>query len=415
MRRRSLRDEPAGPLPGAHPGARSAKGRAVSAAWTVLLKELRDALRDRRTLLVIVLSSVAVGPLVLVLLSTLVAGIEQRAESREVVVAGIEHAPTLHNYLQRQTYSARPAPQDFERQLLDKRLGEPVLVVGPDFEAELGRGEAPRVEIVLSSANPRAAAGAARLTRLLQGFQQEQALLRLAWRGASPTALQAIEVDERDLASPAARAAQWTALLPFFMLMAVVYGALHAALDSTAGERERGSLEPLLTNPVPPLALVLGKWGAVAAVAMFVALLSCASFLPGQWLLRSETLAAMFRFGVREGVVFLALLLPLAGAVSALLMAIAIRCRSVKEAQASAAALVLAASLLPLLNLFSQEGEARWHLAVPALAQITLMSRVLKGESMAPWEWVLPLAVCVLLALLCLAYVARRLRAAALE
>ncbi len=288
-------------------------------------------------------------------------------------------------------------------------------MIGPGFEAELARGEAPRVELVLSSANPRAQAGASRASRLLQGFAQEQAMLRLAWRGLSPAALQAVEVDERDLASPAARAAQWATLVPFFMLMAVVYGALHAALDTTAGERERGSLEPLLTNPVPPLALVLGKWGAVAAVAMLIALLSCASFLPGQWLLRSETLAAMFRFGVREGAMFLALLLPLAGALSALLMAIAIRCRSVKEAQANATALVLAVSLLPLLSLFSQEGEALWHLAVPALAQITLMGRVLKGEPMAAWEWALPLVVCGLLVLLCLGFVARGLRTAAMK
>jgi sodium transport system permease protein len=387
----------------------------IGAAWTVLRKELCDALRDRRTLLTIVLSSVAVGPLVLVLLSTLVAGMEERADSREVLVAGIEHAPTLRNYLERQTYRVSAAPEQFEQQLQSKRLGEPVLVIPAGFEADLARGEAPRVELVLSSANPRAQAGASRLSRLLQGFAQEQAMLRLAWRGVAPSALQAIEVDERDLASPAARAAQWATLVPFFMLMAVLYGALHAALDTTAGERERGSLEPLLLNPVPPLALVLGKWAAVAAVAMLIALLSCASFLPGQWLLRSETLAAMFRFGIGEGAMFLVLLLPLAGALSALLMAIAIRCRSVKEAQANATALVLAVSLLPLLTLFNQEGEAPWHLGVPALAQITLMGRVLKGEPISPWELAVPLAVSVLLVALCLALVARSLRGAAVK
>jgi sodium transport system permease protein len=386
-----------------------------NAAWVVLLKELRDALRDRRTLLVIVLGSVAMGPLVLVLLSTLVAGIEQRAESRELRVVGIEHAPTLHNYLVRQTVAVLSAPADYEQQLRRKQLGEPVLVVAEDFEAALARGEAPRVEVVLSSADARAVAGAARLTRLLQGFQQEQAMLRLAWRGASPAALQAIEVDERDLASPAARAAQWTALLPFFVLMAVVYGAMHAALDTTAGERERGSLEPLLGNPVPLLALVLGKWGAVAGVAMGVALLSCASFLPGQWLLRSESLAAVFHFGPGEALAFLALLLPLAGALSALLMAVALRCRSVKEAQAHAAMLVLAVSLLPLLSLFSQDGESRWHLWVPVLAQITLMRRVLQGEAIAKGEWALPLGLCAVLALLCLLWLARGLRGAALR
>ncbi|MGL6108523.1 MAG: ABC transporter permease subunit, partial [Rubrivivax sp.] len=221
--------------------------------------------------------------------------------------------------------------------------------------------------------------------------------------------------DERDLASPAARAAQWATLVPFFVLMAVLYGALHAALDTTAGERERGSLEPLLMNPASRAALVLGKWGAVACVAMLIALLSCASFLPGQWLLRSETLSAMFRFGMREGAMFLALLLPLAGALSALLMAIAIRCRSFKEAQANSAGLVLLVSLLPLLTLFNQDGEAPWFLWLPALAQITLMGRVLKGEPMAAWEVAVPLLVCMLLTALCLAFVAHSLRRAALK
>ena len=112
---------------------------------------------------------------------------------------------------------------------------------------------------------------------------------------------------------------------------------------------------------------------------------------------------------------FLALLLPLAGALSALLMAIAIRCRSVKEAQANATALVLVVSLLPLLTLFNQEGEAPWHLWVPALAQITLMGRVLKGEPIAAWELALPLVMSVLLVALCLAFVARTLARAALS
>jgi sodium transport system permease protein len=155
-------------------------------------------------------------------------------------------------------------------------------------------------------------------------------------------------------------------MVPFFVLMAVFYGALNAALDSTAGERERGSLEPLLMNPSSRMALVLGKWGAVASVGMLIAVLSCLSFLPGQWLLKSEALAAMFRFGIGEALAFIALLLPLAGALAALLMAIAIRCKSFKEAQANATVVVLAVSMLPLVSLMNQEGTAPWHLWVPA-------------------------------------------------
>jgi sodium transport system permease protein len=387
----------------------------MAAAWTVYLKELVDALRDRRTLLVVLLSSVAIGPAVLVLISQLVAGIEKRAEAREVVVHGIEHAPTLRNYLERQTYTVRAAPAGYEQQLKDSRLGDPVLVVPADFEADLARGKAPVVELLASAGNQRSQTGSGPVLRLLRGFNQEQATLRLAVRGVSPAALEAVRVEERDLADPASRAAQLSTMVPFFVLMAVLYGALNAALDTTAGERERGSLEPLLMNPAPRLALVLGKWGAVASVGILIAVLSCLSFLPGQWLLRSEALSALFRFGIGEALSFVGLLLPRAGALAAVLMAVAIRCRSFKEAQANATIVLLGVSMLPLVTIFSQEGPAPWHLWVPALAQTTLMARVLRGEAL-PWADVaLAAGVCVLLAALAIGFVARTLRTAALK
>jgi sodium transport system permease protein len=384
-------------------------------AWTVYCKELVDALRDRRTLLMVLLSSVAVGPLVLVLVSQLVSGIEKRAEARMVVVQGMEHAPTLANYIARQTFTVTPAPADFEQKLRDSKLADPVLVVPADFEALLARGEVPVVELMSSAGNQRAQTGSGRVLRLLRGFNQEQATLRLAVRGISPAALEAMQVEERDLANPATRAAQLATMVPFFVLMAVLYGALNAALDTTAGERERGSLEPLLMNPAPKAALVLGKWGAVASVGMLIAVLSCLSFLPGQWLLRSETLAALFQFGLREALLFIAVLLPLAGALSALLMAIAIRCKSFKEAQANATVVILGVSLLPLVTVFNQEGTAPWHLWVPALAQSTLMGRVLKGEALVAGDVMISVAVCAVLVVGALAFVARTLRSAALR
>jgi sodium transport system permease protein len=382
-------------------------------AWIVMRKELVDALRDRRTLLMVLLSSVAMGPLVLVLLSTLVSGIEKRAEAREVMVVGQAHGPTLVNYLLRQTYTLKDAPEDWERQLQDSKLGDPVLVIPPGFEAALASGEPPVVEVVGSSANQRASTGMRRLLTLVQGFNREQSVLRLAVRGVAVGALEAVQVEERDLANAGSRAAQLATLVPFFVLMAVLYGALNAALDTTAGERERGSLEPLLMNPSARGALVAGKWGAVAVVAMLIALLSCFSFLPGQWLLKSETLAALFRFGAPEALRFTLLLLPLAGALSAVLMAIAIRCKTFKEAQANATMVILGVSLLPMATLFNQDGEQPWHLAVPALGQLTLMGRVLKGEAIGWAEHLLPVVVCAGLVVLALGYVARQLRAAA--
>lgn len=387
----------------------------ASAAWIVFVKELRDALRDRRTLLMVVLSSVAIGPLVLLVLSALIAGMEARSESREIWVVGIEHAPTLRNFFERQTLLVRSAPADFERQLIERRLGEAVIVIPKSFEKELAAAERASLEVVSSSANNRAETSLRRVQRVLQGFNQEIALLRLTYRGVSPALLEAVQVDERDIADPRARAARFTGMLPFFVLMAVLYGALAAALDTTAGERERGSLEPLLMTPAPRVALVLGKWGAVASVGMLIAVLSCLSFLPAQALLRSETLAAMFQYGWREAMLFLALLIPLAVLLSALMMAVAIRCRSFREAQTNNTLVILVVSLLPLVSLFNQEAEQGWHLWVPALAQITLMSRVLKGEPFAAPDLLVPLGVAAFLSALCVAFLARQLRQAALR
>jgi sodium transport system permease protein len=385
----------------------------MSGAWIVFLKEVRDALRDRRTLIAVVLSSVVIGPVILFGLSVLVADSEQRAESREVWTVGIEHAPSLRNFLERQTLEVKVAPIDYERQLAQRRLGQPVLVITEDFETALARGERPLIELVSSSADTRAAAGVRRVQRALQAFNQEVALLRLTHRGVAPAMLEAIRVEERDLADPLARAARLTGMVPFFVLMAVLYGALNAALDTTAGERERGSLEPLLMTPASPLAIVTGKWGAVASVGMLIAVLSCLSFLPAQTLMRSETLAALFRFGWREAALFLALLLPLAAMLSALMMAIAVRCRTIKEAQASNTVVILVASLLPMVTLFTDSGEQPWHLWTPALAQVTLMGRVLRGDPFAVPDLLLPLAVAAALATLCLADIARHLRVAA--
>lgn len=400
--------------------ARRGEGRPMTAsiaarvAWVVLCKELVDALRDRRTLLVVLLSSVLLGPLVLIAMSGLIATFEARADKREVYVDGITRAPSLVNYFERQTFTVKAAPADYESRLRASTLADPVVVVPPDFEAALLHGDAPRVELVMDSANKPSQSGAGHIMNLLNAFSRERASLSLALRGVSVDLLQPIQIEERDLASTQTRATQLTGMLPFFVMMAVLYGALNAALDTTAGERERGSLEPLLMNPVSRAVLVLGKWGAVALLAMLVALLSCFGFLPAQWLLRSDTFQALFQFGWREALLFLAVLLPFAAALSAVLMAVAMRCKTLKEAQANCALVILGMSLLPLVALFNQSGEAPWQLWVPALAQFNLMTRVLRGEAFTMPHLLVPLLVCTLATAAGVWLVARWMKRAAL-
>ncbi len=380
--------------------------------WIVLVKEVIDALRDRRTLLRLMVPAVLMGPLLLLALSGFISSLEERAEKRELMVAGIEHAPTLRNYLERQTYTIKTAPADYEARLRATQLLEPVLVIGKDFEQALLTGQQPTVELVSDSANQRASSGLGGLNRLLGGFNRERAMLNMALRGVATELLQPVLVEERDLASSQARATRITSIIPMFIIMAVLYGALTAALDSTAGERERGSLEPLLMNPVQHLALVLGKWGAVALLGLLVALLASLSFIPAQWLLRSDSLQAMFQFGWYEAFAFLLLQLPLAAGLGAVLMAFAIRSKTFKEAQAGSALVVTLVGLAPMVSMLNPGGDAAWYLWVPGLAQNTLMMLVLKGEALSFAQVMPGVLIGAALTVACLLFVARSMRGA---
>ncbi len=307
------------------------------------------------------------------------------------------------------------ALQDYEAQLRKSSFSDPVLDIPNDFESKLAKGEAPEVVIVSDSGNRNASVGVGRIRATLRGFSEERTTLELASRGIARTSLKVLDIEEHNLANASARCAQLTNMLPFFLILAILYGALNAALDTTAGERERGSLEPLLTNPASAWSIVLGKWGAVATVGVMIAILSALSFFPGQWLLQSETLQAMFQYGAREAVLFIIVLIPLAASMSALLMAVAIRCKTFKEAQASNTIVILAFSLLPMFSLMNSTGEKAWHLALPGLAQNIVMNRILKNEPLDALTLGLPPLVALVITVVCLTFVARSLKAAAVK
>ncbi|WP_374338209.1 ABC transporter permease [Methyloversatilis sp.] len=378
-------------------------------ALAVWKKDLLEALRDRRALFIVLIGSVLTGPLVLWALSGMLAGLEARAERRVVMVSGAAHAPPLMNYLARQGYTVIDAPADHEAQLRSGRLGEPVLVIDDDFMPALARGDLPVLYIVSDSGNRRAEAGTTRLRRALSGFSSEQSSLALVMRGVAPAALDVLDLQERDLASVQARAAQLFAVLPFFVIMGVLYGALGPALETTAGERERGALTAQLLTPVPRGALVLGKWAAVACVSALVATLSVCSFIPAQSVLQGEVLASMFRFGPADAVRSLLLLWPLSAAMSAVLMAVGAAGRSLREAQVAGAMVMLFSSLLPLAVVMSDAPEQRWHGWMPVLAQHVLMNRLLRGEPWSAGDLLLPALVCAALCALALAWVRTRM------
>ena len=382
----------------------------MNAIFYIFRKEIIDAMRDRRTLMMVLISSLLILPIMLLAISELTAQIESQEEKRLVLAVNMEQAPGLENYILRQGYQIEHAPTDYEQKSRNKSLTKPVLIVSDGFAEKLQHGEKGVLEIVYDTSNRQAEIGAKLLQRLLNGYSQEVINLRLQMRGVSAGALQAVDIKERYLNRPEERKVVLTSFLPVLLISAVVIGGMFAAIDTTAGERERGSLEPLMMNPVSGWQMVLGKWGAVAFIAMTVVLLTVGSFFPSQLLIRSDTLRAEFQFGVAEALRFLFIMLPLAACLSSIQVAIALSCKNFKEAQVRNQMFSLLVTMAPLMLSLSQGPEPKWFRWSPVLSQNLLMNQILKGEVIGLLPVLSSVGICVALTALSLAYVARKMR-----
>ncbi|NWG76665.1 MAG: ABC transporter permease [Rubrivivax sp.] len=378
-------------------------------ALTVFLKELVDALRDRRTWFVVLVGSVIAGPAALLLVSNFVSGVEERAARREIVIDGIEHAPTLVNFLQRAGATVVAAPADYADQLRSGRLQNAVIRPPADFERRLASGATVRVDVLFDDSHDKAQPVVRASLRLLAAFNRELGMQRLVARGVSPQLLEAIEAEEQSLSPAGARGAQLLFIVPWVALLVAVAGSMSVAIDVTAGERERGSLEPLLGNPVDVRALVLGKWAAVTVCSAAIVVLTIAGFIVAMQFIRNETLSALMQFGAREVGLFAVMLLPFSALMAAVNMLAATYGRSFKEAQTYVSYITMLVNVAPIVPLFLSVRDAAWQLAVPALGQLAVLMRGLRGEPVGAVDIAGPGLVCVALTALVLGLHARLL------
>ena len=376
----------------------------------IAFKELMDALRDRRTMLMVFVVTLFGMPFMMVILSESANRYESQAEKKQVWVAGLDHAPVLQNYIERQGYKISPAPNDYESQLQTKNLIDPVLVISPDFQERLAHGERPAVDIVMDVANQDSKAGVAPLKRLMQGFGMEQAGLNLAMRGVSLDILNVVEVRERHLSRTADSGAQLKSALTMMLMLTMMSAGLYAAIDTSAGERERGSLEPLLMNPVPGWSFTIGKWMAVGTLTMLVVVSNVLSIFPASFLIRNEAIRIMLQFSSKELFLMILVLLPLGLAVAAVQIAIAINGKSHKEAQARCTILVVMAPLISMVSIFKQGADPVWFKWMPLLSQNLLMGKILNNETIGSVDMVAPILSCVLITVAALWYVSKKIR-----
>ena len=375
----------------------------------VYLKELRDSVRDRRTMLMVFVASIVMGPLTLILVAQYVTGLQEKSRILKVRMTGQQHAPQLVNFLQRSDVEIEDAPVDYEERVREGRL-DAVIVVPRDFEERFLAGDATKVEIVYDDSRTDASPAIRQAERLLRAFNQETGMLRLVARGVSPDLATPLKVEHINTATPRQKGAFLLFIIPMFGILSPLLGGMTVAIDSTAGERERGSLEPLLTNPVKVEQVVAGKWLAAWTFASAVSALTLGGFVLAATLYSSRQLAALMSFSWPELGLFLALVVPFAAMTAALQMLICTYGRTYREAQTYVSYLTTVVSFVPLVVMFSGLKDAAWQLAVPVLGQQMAFSRIVRGDPLGPQDFAIPSGIAIAIAAIALVVLSRLLR-----
>ena len=354
-----------------------------SRMMVVTRKELTDAFRDRRAIYTIVFSTL-IGPLMIAFLFNRLAGEERAAQDIQIPVAGRELAPVLIQWLEQQPgVEIVPGPSDPEKAVRD-RTEDLVLVIEKEFAEKFRDSRPAPVQVVSDSTRQATRSKVKRLNSLLNGFSAQTGSLRLIARGVSPEVASALKVKEVEVSSAQQRAATIFNFIPMYMILAAFLAGMQIATDSTAGERERGSLEPLLLNPVPRWQLVGGKWLAAVAAALIGMVASLAFMSVVLSRLSVEDLGVRYQMDNQLRLMLLAAVAPMAFVSPAIQMTVSCFAKSFKEAQSYMSFLVLAVVIPGVLSTFYPLSNRPWLRPVPILGQYTLGMEIMSGKAPSP-------------------------------
>ncbi|MSP24457.1 MAG: ABC transporter permease [Myxococcales bacterium] len=371
----------------------------------VLVKELRDGLRDRRSLLSLLLFPL-VAPL---LVSLMLTQVVQRATGKTqitVPVAGREYAPGLVSHLEREGFLVIPAPEN-TLAVVRENEADLVLVVRPEYAQRLRTGRPASLELVIDASREDAAQSVRRVRAAIDGYGATIGALRLLAHGVNNELGQPIKIEETDVSTPEKRAAPFMNLVPMFVMLAAFMGGMYTATDATAGERERGSLEPLLLTPARRFELVLGKWLAAVAFAVATVLLTlgCTVAALSQVPLHRFGMAATL--GAADAARVAAAVVPLTLFTCGLELFIASFARSFKEAQTYLSAMVFLPMLPALLFALEPMRMKAWMPFIPVVGQQALVTAIIRGEPTQLWSYVALAAACALTGVLAVLATAR--------
>jgi sodium transport system permease protein len=351
---------------------------------TVFRKEVLDNIRDRRTMASALLMGPLFGPLLFAFVINL--SIEQSLSNLDakmvVPVIGSDRAPNLIRYLNSRNIDVIDGPLNRDAAIDSVKSGahDLVVIIPAEFGKQLAGGIPAKVQLITDQANTQADREARRARSAIIDYSQELTAARLAARGVNPMVLRPINVDEVDVSTPSGRSGILLGMLSYFFIFAMLMGGMYLAIDSTAGERERGSLEPLLSLPVTRDRLIYGK---VAATCLFMALsliLSLCSFFIALNFLPLQQLGMTPNFGPAVLLLAFLLLTPFILLGAAVMTLVASFTKSYKEAQ-TWLSIVLIAPTMPILIVSILTLRPRLEfMFIPSLSQHLLLVDMIKNE-----------------------------------
>ena len=358
---------------------------------TVFVKEFRENLRERRTLLTALLIGPVLFPALFagLLAQQLRRGVAEADQPLSLAVAHPERAPNLLGFLRQYGLTVVPVAYDDAeaREAVRAHRHALVLAVSADFGAQLAAGTPAPLALYSDSSQPAASRDVGRVRSLVYTYGELLARLRMTARGIDPLLLSPIVVQDIDVSTPAGRSVLILGTLSYLILLTTLMGGFYLAIDATAGERERGSLEPLLTAPVRRAWLIFGKILAACAYMTLSLMLSVTAFAIVLHFAGLERLGMSVNLGPGVALAVIAACLPLVPLGAALMTVVAAFTRTYREAQ-TWLGLVLLVPTLPLMFagvLGLRPTAAR--MLVPSLSQHFLITSLLRGEAL-PLGWV---------------------------
>jgi sodium transport system permease protein len=352
--------------------------------FAVVGKELLETLRDRRTLVSALCFGPLFGPVLFAVMITLTLdrALGDLERPLELAISGSARAPNLIAFLERNRleHTEHPLDETAARAAIASGQARIVLVVEPGFESAWLNGTPAPLSLIYDGADTAIARDVARLRAVLGAYGSRYAALRLQIRGVDPVLAAPLSIRDLDVATPAGRSVLLLGMVTYFILFSTLMGGLHLAIDSTAGERERGSLEALLSLPLPREVLLLGKMIATCCFMVLALAITLAAFALSLVWVPLGDLGMASHFDAPTACRVFAVVLPFVPLGAALMTLVASFTRSYKEAQTWLTAILLIPTL-PILfaSLYGLRPSTSLML-VPSLSQHLLITSLIKGD-----------------------------------